>query len=72
MEQPTHVKLGELFNEKELGQIAEMLKLNKDANLKAYLNKPKRRLRLIGKGIEANYLYYVLQHEKTQFLIRNN
>jgi hypothetical protein len=72
MEKQTHVKLGELFNEKELGQIAEMLKLNKDADLKAYLNEPKLRLRLVGKGIESDYLYYVLQNEKIQFLKRNN
>jgi hypothetical protein len=72
MEQSTHIKLGELFDEDELGQIAELLKHNKDADLKAYLNEPIRRLRLVGKGIEADYLYYVLQYEKTKFLTRNN
>ncbi len=68
----THVKLGDLFDESELLKISEMLKLNNDKELKIYLNEPMRRLRLIGKGIEANYLYYVLQNEKTQFLTRNN
>lgn len=72
MEEKIYIKLGELFNEDELGHIALLLKHNKNKDLKIYLNEPKRRLRLIGKGIEANYLYYVLQDEKTQFLIRNN
>jgi hypothetical protein len=72
MKKHTHIKLDELFDNTELGHIAEMLEYNKDNDLKAYLNEPIRRLRLVGKGIEADYLYYVLQYEKTIYLTRNN
>jgi hypothetical protein len=68
----THIFLGELLDTSELGQVADLLQYNKNAELKAYLNEPNRRLRLIGKGIEADYLYYQLLHEKNRFLAKNN
>ncbi len=68
----THISLGELLDVTELGHIAELLKYSKNADLKAYLNEPHRRLRLIGKGIESDYLFYVLQHEKNRYQSKNN
>jgi hypothetical protein len=67
----TH-SLDELLDVVELGHIAELLLYNKNADLKAYLNEPHRRLRLIAKGIESDELFDKLLIEKNMYLAKNN
>jgi len=68
----TQINLSELLDTSELGQVANLLQYNKNAELYVYLNEPNRRLRLLGKGIGADDLYFQLLYEKHLYLAKNN
>jgi hypothetical protein len=60
--------LFDLLDRAEISRIKTLLQVNDEKGLRDYLNEAERKERLKNKGVLAEYLFYVILHNKSNIL----